>query len=61
MITVNKLAAICLLAVAAALLTIVVFGVPAGTVATFGVLLACPLMHVFMMKGHGHGEDHSKK
>ena len=50
----NKLAAICLLAVAAALLAIVVFGVPVGTVATFGILLACPLMHVFMMKGGQH-------
>lgn len=24
------------------------------------LLAACPLMHLFMHHGHGHGEDHAK-
>lgn len=34
-------------------------GVPLGALLPFAVLLACPLMMVFMMRGmHGGGEDH---
>jgi choline-glycine betaine transporter len=39
-----------------------VAGVPFGALLPFAVLLACPLMMVFMMKGmhgmHGGGESH---
>lgn len=42
----------------ALLAAIFVFNVPLGTVGLFLVMLACPLMHVFMMKGMGHGEQH---
>lgn len=30
-------------------------GVPAGTALTYGLLLACPLMMVWMMASGGHG------
>ena len=34
-----------------------IMGVPLGTLFTFGLVLLCPLMHFFMMRGghHGHG------
>ncbi len=41
-------------------------GLPLGTLALFGLVLVCPLMMIFMMRGmhggdgHGaHGDDHS--
>lgn len=40
-----------------------VFGVPLTALVPLAVLLACPLMMIFMMRGmsgmHGHGEDHT--
>ncbi|MBI2861675.1 MAG: DUF2933 domain-containing protein [Chloroflexi bacterium] len=33
-------------------------GIPLGTLLTFGLVLACPLFHVFMMRGMGHGAHH---
>lgn len=50
----TKIATVCLLAVGAALAAVVIFGMSWGTVATAGILLACPLMHVFMMSGGKH-------
>ncbi|TAK32380.1 MAG: DUF2933 domain-containing protein [Chloroflexota bacterium] len=32
-----------------------VFNVSPGNLALFALVLACPLMHVFMMRGMGHG------
>lgn len=29
-----------------------------GNLLAYGLLLLCPLMHVFMMGGHGHGHGH---
>jgi hypothetical protein len=52
-----------LYAVAAAVLVVgvVALDVPLGSLATFGLILACPLMMIFMMRsmgGHGmHGHD----
>ncbi len=37
------------------LAAIYVFNVPLGSVALVGVMLLCPLMHLFMMRGMGHG------
>ncbi|MEP7090014.1 MAG: DUF2933 domain-containing protein [Nocardioidaceae bacterium] len=33
------------------------FGVPLQSALFYGVLLACPLMMIFMMGGHGEGHD----
>ena len=48
-------------AVVAALL--IAFGAPLASLLPFAIVLACPLMMVFMMKGmagmHGGGEDHT--
>jgi hypothetical protein len=49
-----------LYAVAAAILVVgaVAFDVPFGSLATFGLILVCPLMMIFMMRGMaggGHG------
>lgn len=43
----------CGLAVIVAILAITVFKVSPGNLLFYGALLACPLMHVFMMKDHG--------
>ena len=37
------------------------FGVPLQSALFYGVVLACPLMMVFMMRGgHGGGHDHGQ-
>lgn len=30
-------------------------GIPLSGIASVAVLLLCPLMHILMMRGHGHG------
>ena len=45
-------------AVAIAFVGALAFGVPVSTLALFAAVLACPLMMMFMMGGHGHGSDH---
>lgn len=46
---------LCAVAVAA-ILAVGVFGVPLNTLFVYGLVLLCPLMHLFMMRGHGgHG------
>lgn len=54
----GKLLLICLAVFAIAIVAITVFKVPIGNLFFYAIFLACPLMHVFMMKGHG---DHKKK
>ncbi len=49
---------ICCVVPMALLAAIFVFNVPIGTVGLFLIMLACPLMHVFMMRGMGHGDQH---
>ncbi|HEU5316650.1 MAG TPA: DUF2933 domain-containing protein [Chloroflexota bacterium] len=39
-------------------LAVTVFGVSTSTLLTGAVVLACPLMHVFMMRGHGGHSGH---
>lgn len=36
------------------------FGVPLQRALFLGILLACPLMMIFMMGGHGAGHEHSQ-
>lgn len=53
---------LCALGLVAAVVALTVFKVSPQNLLFFGILLACPLMHVFMMKGHGgHGHQEVKK
>lgn len=56
----NKLLLICLLVLGGAIVSFTVFKVSLGNLLFYGILLACPLMHLFMMKGHG-GKDDTKQ
>lgn len=47
----------CLIVLAGILLAIFVFKIPISGLLTFGLILLCPLMHLFMMKGMGHGQE----
>lgn len=56
-LTKGKLLLLCLAVFAIAAIAITVFKIPVGNLFFFAVLLACPLMHILMMKGmKGHGE-----
>lgn len=64
-LTKGKLLLVCFAVFAIAIITITVFKVSVGNLFFFAVLLVCPLMHIFMMKGHGghdqKGKDNSKQ
>ncbi|MEK7592093.1 MAG: DUF2933 domain-containing protein [Patescibacteria group bacterium] len=45
---------ICLGAAVAVFIAIVVFQVSVSNLFTVGILLACPLMHLWMMRSGGH-------
>lgn len=51
----NKIFIFCLLGIGAAAVTVSFFKIPLSTLLTFSLLLLCPLMHLFMMKGHSMG------
>ena len=51
---------LCLLIAVVGFAAIFIFKVPFSNILTFGVLLACPLMHFFMMKNM-HCEKPSEK
>lgn len=53
----------CLIVIAGILLALFVFKIPLSGLLTFGLILLCPLMHLFMMKGMGYGKEncHSGK
>lgn len=44
----------CLALLVVAFVAVVVFKVSLGSVALFGLVLACPLLHLWMMKDGGH-------
>jgi choline-glycine betaine transporter len=52
-----------LIGAAAVAAVLVAFGAPLAALLPFAVVLACPLMMIFMMKGmagrHSRGEDHT--
>lgn len=47
----------CLIILVGILLTLFVFKIPLSGILTFGLILLCPLMHLFMMKGMGHDQE----
>jgi YHS domain-containing protein len=49
--------AVCVVAVAV-VLAVTAFGVPATSLLVYGAILLCPLMHLFMMRGHGGPGGH---
>ncbi len=49
-----KTLSICLILLMVVFVAISVFRVPAGTLFFAGALLACPLLHLFMMRNGGH-------
>lgn len=49
-----KTLGICLALIAAAVVAVSVFKISTGTIFLAGVLLACPLLHIWMMKDGGH-------
>lgn len=50
---------ICCAAPMALVAAILVFNIPLGAVGLLVVLLACPLLHLFMMRGMGHGAQNA--
>mgnify|MGYP001572797601 CR=1 FL=1 len=55
--TKGKLLMICLAVFAIAVIAITVFKVSMESLFFFAIILACPLMHIFMMKSHGGHEE----
>lgn len=49
-----KILSICFVLLTVVLIAISVFRVPVGTLFFAGALLACPLLHLWMMKSDGH-------
>lgn len=49
-----KIGTICVLLLAIAFIATFFFSVPIGTLLFAAILLACPLLHIFMMKNGGH-------
>ena len=50
----SKVLALCIAIPAIAIIALTVFKVSAGSLLYIGLFLACPLLHVFMMRGGGH-------
>jgi len=61
-LTKNKLLLICVAVLVIAVVAVTVFKVSVGNLFFFAIFLACPLMHLFMMKGHDNhkGNDDTK-
>lgn len=50
----SKILGICLVFIAVSLIALFIFKIPTNTLLLGGVLLACPLLHFWMMKDGGH-------
>jgi len=51
---ISKTIGFCVVLFVAVVIAISVFKVPIKSLLTYGILLACPLLHFFMMRGDGH-------
>ena len=47
---------VCGLSVLALLAAVFIFKISPQNIFFYGIILACPLMHLLMMKGMGHGD-----
>lgn len=50
----NKLLLLCVGGIVTALIILKIMNVKIGAILPYGIILLCPLMHIFMMKGHGN-------
>lgn len=50
----GKLIWVCFAGIAVAVIALTVFKISLGNIIFFGILLACPLTHFFIMKDGGH-------
>ncbi len=48
----------CCLVPLIALGAVTIFHIPLNTVLLYGMILICPISHLFMMRGMTHGEGH---
>ena len=48
---------LCALGLVVVLVAVFFLKISLTNILFFGAILACPLMHLFMMKGHGHDEN----
>lgn len=52
----SKLLYLCILGPIAIVAALVIFKIPLTSLLLYAPFLACPLMHIFMMKDHNHQE-----
>ncbi|KKS46992.1 hypothetical protein A3J20_04315 [Candidatus Gottesmanbacteria bacterium RIFCSPLOWO2_02_FULL_42_29] len=51
---------LCAAGLGAGFVALTVFKIPPANILTYGVILACPLLHLVMMKDHGKAKDNEK-
>ncbi|WP_219857089.1 DUF2933 domain-containing protein [Candidatus Hakubella thermalkaliphila] len=49
---------LCCLIPVALFVGLLVFGIPMSSLIFFALILLCPLAHIFLMRGMGHGGHH---
>lgn len=49
---------LCCLIPVALFVGLLVFGIPLSSSVLFALILLCPLAHIFLMRGMGHGGHH---
>lgn len=53
---------LCIAGATAGIVVLKLMNIRIGAILPYAVFLLCPLMHIFMMRGHGdHTEDHKTK
>ncbi len=57
----NIVMLLCMIVPAAAILALTVFKVSFSQLLYFGIILLCPLMHIFMMKGMHNNQGNSSQ